>query len=104
MNLPTSPALRPAQEILAQQTPARPSVKERNANAAKQFEGMLMAFMFQSMRQTVPTTGLFGDESNTRTTYEYLLDQAVTTKAMNAGKGYGLAQRLEAQWNRQAGP
>jgi Rod binding domain-containing protein len=71
---------------------------EGNAKAAKQFEGMLMSYLFQQMRQTVQPSGLFGNEGTARSTYEYLLDQATTSKAMDAGKGWGLSQRLEAAW------
>lgn len=87
------PALQP-EEIVAQPLPSRPD----NAEAAKQFEAMLMAYVFQQMRQTVPVSGLFGDDGIARSTYDYLLDQAVATKALAAGKGWGLAQRLEASW------
>lgn len=92
------PALAQAspQEILAQATPAG---KPGNAEAARQFEGMLMAYVFQHMRQTVQPSGLFGNEGMARSTYEYLLDQAVTTNAMKAGKGWGLSQKLAAQWD-----
>jgi len=71
----------------------------RNAEAAKQFEGMLMSYLFQQMRQTVQPSGLFGNEGTARSTYEYLLAQATTSKAMDAGKGWGLSQRLEAAWD-----
>jgi Rod binding domain-containing protein len=83
------------QEILAQPVLS----PTRNAEAAKQFEGMLMSFVFQQMRKTVQPSGLFGDDGNARSTYDYLLDQAVTSKAASAGKGWGLSQRLTAQWD-----
>jgi len=41
---------------------------------------MLMSFVFQQMRGTVQPSGLFGDDGNARSTYDYLLDQAVTAK------------------------
>jgi Rod binding domain-containing protein len=88
-------AVQAPQEIVAQRLPGKPD----NAEAARKFEAMMMAYMFQQMRQTVPTSGLFGDEGTARSTYEYLLDQAVTSKALQAGKGWGLAQRLEAAWD-----
>ena len=83
------------QEIVAQPTPGAPT----NAEAAKQFEAMLMSFVFQQMRGTVQPSGLFGDDGNARSTYDYLLDQAVTSQAMDAGKGWGLSQRLAATWD-----
>lgn len=92
------PALAP-QDIVAQSLPVAAPGGSRNAEAAKQFEGMLMAFVYQKMRQTVQPSGLFGEAGTARSTYEYLLDQAVTSNAMKAGKGWGLAQQLEAKWD-----
>ena len=85
-----------AQEILAQTQPAG---KPGNAEAARQFEGMVMAYVFQQMRHTVQPSGLFGDEGMARSTYEYLLDQAVTSNAVKGGKGWGLSEKLAAQWD-----
>ncbi len=76
----------------------RPSDKASVGDAAKQFEGMLMAQIFQTMRKTVQHSGLFGDSAGARSTYEYLLDQAVVDHAMSSGKGWGLASRLEESW------
>ena len=89
-------ALQTPQEIVAQ-TSAMPS-KERTAEAAKQFEAMLMENLFRVMRKTVENSTLFGDSSNARSTYEYLLDQAVTNNALNAGKSMGMAAKLESAW------
>ncbi|WP_316676510.1 rod-binding protein [uncultured Tolumonas sp.] len=66
--------------------------------AALQFEGLVMTQMFQAMRKTIQPSGLFGDDSGSRSTYEYLLDQAVLEHAMTSGKGWGLADRLENSW------
>ncbi len=102
------PVLSPP-EIVAQslQVPGQPGNAQsglaKTAEAAKQFEAMLMAYVFQQMRQTVPSSGLFGDNGIARSTYDYLFDQAVTTSAMKAGKGWGLSQRLEAAWNARSG-
>jgi Rod binding domain-containing protein len=84
------------QEILAQTQPAG---KPGNAEAARQFEGMVMAYVFQQMRHTVQPSGLFGNEGMARSTYEYLLDQAVTAHAVQSGKGWGLSEKLAAQWD-----
>jgi Rod binding domain-containing protein len=72
--------------------------KPTNLEAARMFEGMVMTQMFQSMRKTIQPSGLFGDDSQTRSTYDYLLDQAVVEHAMAAGKGMGLADSLEKTW------
>ncbi len=87
------------QEIVAQALPGPGANPGRTAEAAKQFEGMLMENLFRLMRKTVEPSGLFGNDGNTQSTYEYLLDQAVTTNAMNAGKGLGLSQKLTAAWS-----
>lgn len=67
--------------------------------AAVQFEGLLMSQAFQTLRKTVQPSDLFGQDAQARHTYEYLLDQAVIEHAMKSGKGWGLAERLEASWN-----
>ena len=96
-------ALPAPQEIVAQALPAQGG-SPGNAEAAKQFEGMLMSYLFQQMRQTVPHSDLFGGSGSAQSTYEYLLDQATTKKAMDAGKGWGLSQRLAAAWDARTAP
>lgn len=71
------------------------------AQAAHEFEGMLLSQMMQVMRSTVEPSGLFGEGGQARSTYEYLLDQAVIDKAVKAGRGFGLAERLERLWNKR---
>lgn len=80
--------------------PRLPSVSEGRSprEAAREFEGLLMAQLFQTLRKTVEPSGLFGEEGQARSTYEYLLDQAVVQHAMNTGRGWGLAERLEQAW------
>lgn len=68
--------------------------KLTDLQAARMFEGLVMTQMFQSMRKTVPHSGLFGDESKSQSTYEYLLDQAVVEHAMDSGRGLGLTDQL----------
>lgn len=69
--------------------------------AARMFEGMLWTQVFQAMRKTVEPSGLFGGEGESRSTYEYLLDQAVVTATMEKRGGFGLADRLEQQMTAQ---
>lgn len=85
---------RPAATLPDPALPTVPGGKDPK-EAAKQFEGLLMANLFQELRKTVHTSGLFGDGGNARTTYEYLLDQAVVNHAMDAGKTWGLSDKLE---------
>lgn len=92
----TSPVPDPV-ALRVQEMP-NPAGKADLGEAARQFEGMLMAQIFQAMRKTVDHGSLFGESSLARSTYEYLLDQAVVDHAMKSGKGWGMAARLEAQW------
>jgi len=75
--------------------------KPTDHEAALLFEGLVLTQMFQSMRKTIQHSGLFGDDSQTRSTYEYLLDKAVVEHAMASGKGLGLAEKLEKTWEAQ---
>lgn len=81
-----------AQDLVAQAPPTGKDPKE----AAKQFEGMLMANLFQELRKTVHPSGLFGGGGSANGTYEYLLDQAVVNHAMDGGRTWGLRDRIEA--------
>jgi Rod binding domain-containing protein len=83
----------------AQSAQAVPDRAEKTEKAARQFEGLLMSVMFQTLRKTVQPSGLFGDSGHTRSTYEYLMDQAVVDRAVSTGHGWGLAARLKASWS-----
>ena len=76
----------------------RPSDPERITKAAQEFEGMLMEQLMQGMRKTVEPGGLFGKDDQSRSTFEYLMDQAVIAKAVQGGKGLGLAAQMERIW------
>ncbi|HEX9009267.1 MAG TPA: rod-binding protein [Holophagaceae bacterium] len=78
-----------------------PSATDKTKEAAQQFEGLLMSLLFQAMRKTIQPSGLLGDSGHSRSTYEYLMDQAVASKAAASGKGWGLAERLEEAWSRR---
>ena len=75
-----------------------PEASEKTDKAARQFEGLLMSMLFQTMRKTVQPSGLFGDSGQSRSTYEYLMDQAVVDRAVAGGRGWGLADWLKAAW------
>jgi Rod binding domain-containing protein len=89
----------PAQDLAATAIPSGTDPKE----AAKQFEGLLMANLFKEMRKTVHHSSLFGDGGTARSTYEYLLDQAVVNHAMDSGKTWGLSERLESSLRKASG-
>lgn len=84
----------------AQGAQALPDQAAKSDKAARQFEGLLMSLVFQTMRKTVQPSGLFGDSGASRSTYEYLMDQAVMDRAASSGHGWGLADRLKANWSR----
>ncbi|MDP1830900.1 MAG: rod-binding protein [Geothrix sp.] len=91
----------PAVDALAQAQGAKalPGPAEKTDQAARQFEGLLMGLLFQTMRRTVEPSGLLGDSGQSRSTYEYLMDQAVVERAVSGGRGWGLAERLKASWS-----
>ncbi|MDR3684954.1 MAG: rod-binding protein [Geothrix sp.] len=84
----------------AQSAQAMPDHAEKTDQAARQFEGLLMSMVLQTMRKTVQPSGLFGDSGSSRSTYEYLMDRAVVDRAVSAGRGWGLADKLKASWSR----
>ena len=84
------------QDLVVQAQPSGTSPKE----AAKQFEGMLMANLFQQLRKTVHTSSLFGGDGSATQTYEYLLDQAVVNHAIEGGRTWGLSGKLEGSLTR----
>jgi Rod binding domain-containing protein len=77
---------------------AVPGTKDKSDKAAQQFEGLLMGILFQTLRKTVVPSGLFGNAGQASSTYNYLMDQAVAERAASSGKGWGLADRLKANW------
>ena len=74
------------------------------SNTALDFEAMLMTQLFQALRKTVEPSGLFGDNQNARTTYEYLFDQAIFERAADTGQTWGLAAKLEEVWKHHVQP
>lgn len=91
----------PAVDALSQAkgSQALPGAADHTEKAARQFEGMLMSMLFQTMRKTVEPSGLFGEGGQSRSTYEYLMDQAVVEQAVSSGRGWGLADRLKTLWS-----
>lgn len=69
-------------------------------SAAEAFESLLLGQMMTTMRSTIPHSGLFGESETTRSTYDYLMDQALIEKAVKGGKGFGLAAQLEKSWQK----
>lgn len=88
---------------LSQGAQAMPLSGDKTEKAARQFEGLLMSLLFQTMRRTVEPSGLLGDSGQSRSTFEYLMDQAVVERAVSTGHGWGLADRLKEAWNQDRG-
>jgi Rod binding domain-containing protein len=84
---------------LVGQPPSLDDKGAKDAKAAHQFEGMLMANLFQCLRKTVNHSNLFGNSGSAQNTYEYMLDQAVVNHALEGGKTWGLSDRLQASWD-----
>ncbi|HJV91389.1 MAG TPA: rod-binding protein [Holophagaceae bacterium] len=79
-----------------------PQPQDRTEASARQFEGMVMSLLFQTLRKTVEPSGLMGEGGQSRSTYEMLMDQAVVDKAVGAGRSWGLAERLAESWKQAA--
>lgn len=94
---PMNPLALDPRALVAPRLPSAPEGRSPR-EAAREFEGLLMAQLFQTLRKTVEPSGLFGEDGQARSTYEYLLDQAVVQHAMTTGRGWGLAERLEQAW------
>ena len=97
ISAPGLPSMDPLAQAQAGQ--ALPDASEKTEKAARQFEGLLMNLLFQSMRKTVQPSGLLGDSGQSHSTYQYLMDQAVVDRAVAGGRGWGLADRLKAAWD-----
>ena len=69
--------------------------------ACADFEGILLNFMFQSMKKTIPGKGVFGS-SHQKELYESMFYQEISTKfARQRGLGVGeaLYQQLKGKLN-----
>lgn len=89
-----SAAVQSPTDLVAQ---APPTQGKDPREAAKQFEGFLLANLFQQLRKTVHSSGFLGG-GMAQSSYEFLLDQAVVSHAMDAGKTWGLTDKLEADF------
>ena len=84
----------------AQAAQALPVTSDKTEKAARQFEGLMMGLLFQTMRKTVQPSSLFGNSGQARSTFEYLMDQALVDRAVSTGHGWGLAERLKESWSK----
>ena len=65
-------------------------------DAATQFEGVFLQMVMSAMRDTVPQTSIFGQDSVSESTWQSMLDDQYSQQMANTG-GFGLAAQLEQQ-------
>jgi flagellar protein FlgJ len=65
-------------------------------DAATQFEGVFLQMVMSAMRDTVPKTSIFGQESVSESTWQSMLDDQYSQQMASTG-GLGLAAQLEQQ-------
>lgn len=64
---------------------------------AQEFEALMLSKMVESMRKTVPKSGLF-PKSSGQNLYDHMMDQALAEHLSKSG-GLGIAKMLEARWS-----
>ena len=74
------------------------SVDPQLAAVAEEFESLLLNMMLKTMRDSVPRSDLFGDESRVRM-YEEMRDEEMA-KVMAARGGLGLSELIVRQFER----
>jgi Rod binding domain-containing protein len=65
-------------------------------DAATQFEGVFLQMVMSAMRETVPKSSIFGENSMAEKTWQSMLDDENAQQMAKAG-GFGLAAQLEQQ-------
>jgi Rod binding domain-containing protein len=64
--------------------------------AATQFEGVFLQMVMSAMRDTVPQSSIFGQDSASEQTWQSMLDDEYSQQMAKTG-GFGLAAQLEHQ-------
>ena len=83
------------QNALKKQNPKAQMDDARLKKACADFEGILLNFMFQSMRKTIPGKGIF-DSSHQKETYESMFYQEISAQFAR-DRGIGIADALYRQ-------
>lgn len=89
-------ALGPLRPTESADASARNAAAPDLADAAQQFESLLLHMMIKSMRESVPRSDLFGDSQHLES-YEMLRDQEMA-KTMASGGGIGFAKMILRQF------
>ncbi|HVA34443.1 MAG TPA: rod-binding protein [Candidatus Baltobacteraceae bacterium] len=77
-------------------TPDQKKALQNLHQAATQFEGVFLQMVMGAMRETVPTSSIFGQDSASEKTWQSMLDDEYSQQMAGAG-GFGLAAQLEQQ-------
>lgn len=92
-----------ADQVIEKRTDINNKQAERDRAALKKacadFESLLVYYMFKSMRQSVPQSGLPG-KSQAQGTFEMMLDQKIADEAASQKGGLGLQKTLLEQMDR----
>jgi flagellar protein FlgJ len=92
---------RPLEESNVGGTDKHTEDKEKNLKkACADFESILVYYLFKSMRQTVPASGLL-DKFPGKDTYNMMMDQKVAEDMAHRGNGLGIQKMLFDQLNRK---
>lgn len=95
--LPLQPQTSEHMERLERAARNADSSKDGLDKVAQEFEALMLSRMVESMRTTVPESGLFPRGSGQQL-YDHMMDQALADHLSKSG-GLGIAKMLEARWN-----
>lgn len=80
----------------ARLTPDQQRALKNLHDAATQFEGVFLQMVMSAMRDTVPQSSIFGQDSASESTWQSMLDDQYSQQMASTG-GFGLAAQLEQQ-------
>ena len=91
-----APSPQSAQNLTPEQKRALGNLHE----AATQFEGVFAELLMNAMQETVPTGGIFGDQSMAEQTWQSMLNDERSQEMAKSG-AFGLAKQLESEFRDQ---
>lgn len=99
MDLAVAPAQATGEQARLRALAAAPKDHDRQdlARVAREFEGVFLNILVQSMRSTVPESGLMGSGGATQV-YRQLHDTELARALAGTGEGLGIARLLEQQF------
>jgi Rod binding domain-containing protein len=81
-------------------TPEQKAALGKLHDAATQFEGVFVEMLMNAMQDTVPTGGIFGDQSMAEQTWQSMLNDERSQQMAKSG-AFGLAKQLESEFKDQ---